>query len=179
MRTDWTDSPFAIEHVVKVTSLFAMLIPGGVAYSAAWRLSGHPALEMMVHPYVSRTPAEFWRRYNLPAQQFFYERVFKPSGGRRHPIRGTLLTFLVSALIHELLFAVVLLRVEGYQTAFFMLQGLVVAATMRFRPRGWWSLPGWLATVAFMYTSSVLFFASFESVLDVYDNPLPWDRPLR
>jgi hypothetical protein len=174
MRTNWTFASFATEHVVKVTALFAMLIPGGVAYSAAWRLAGHPALEMMIHPYLSRTPAEFWRRYNLPAQQFFYERVFKPSGGRRHPIRGTLLTFTVSALIHEVLFAVVLLRVEGYQSAFFLLQGLVVAATLGIKPRGAWAAVALLATMAFMYTSGVLFFASFDSVLDVYDNPLPW-----
>ena len=174
MRTDWTFTSFAIEHVVKVTTLFATLIPGGVAYSAAWRLAGQPALEMMVHPYLSRTPAEFWRRYNLPAQQFLYERIFKPSGGRRHPIRATLLTFTWSALIHELLFAVILLRVEGYQTAFFLIQGLAVAATLGIRPRGGSAIAAILATMAFMYTSGVLFFASFDSVLDVYDNPLPW-----
>jgi hypothetical protein len=68
-----------------------------------------------------------------------------------------------------------LLRIEGYQTAFFMLHGLVVAATLGIRPRGAWSLVGWLATMAFLYTSSALFFASFESALDVYDNPLPWE----
>jgi hypothetical protein len=175
MSADWSFTTFAMEHAVKVTSLFVMLIPGGVAYSAAWRLAGQPALEMMAEPYLARTPAEFWRRYNLPAQQFFYERVFKPSGGRRHPVRGTLATFAVSALIHEALFAVVLLRIEGYQTAFFMLHGLVVAATLGIRPRRAWSLIGWLATMAFLYTSSALFFASFESALDVYDNPLPWE----
>lgn len=81
LQLDWTQAPFALEHFVKVTALFATLIPGGVAYSAAWRLAGHPALEMMVHLYLARTPAEFWRRYNLPAEQFFYERVFKPAGG--------------------------------------------------------------------------------------------------
>jgi hypothetical protein len=174
LQRDWTNAPFALEHFVKVAALFAALIPGGVAYSAAWRLAGRPALEMMVQPYFARTPAEFWRRYNLPAQQFFYERVFKPAGGRRHLVRATIATFAVSAAIHEMLLSIVLWRVEGYQTAFFLLQGLAVAATQGVKPRGAWAVVGWMATMTFMFTSGVLFFASIDSVVHAYQNPLPW-----
>jgi hypothetical protein len=48
------------------------------------------ALEPMARPELAPTSAEFWRRWNRPAQQFFYEDVFKPCGGLRAPVRGAL-----------------------------------------------------------------------------------------
>lgn len=84
------------------------------------------------------------------------------------------MTFAVSAAIHETLLSIVLWRVEGYQTAFFLLQGLAVAATLGVKPRGAWAVVGWIATMIFMFTSGVMFFASIDSVVHAYQNPLPW-----
>jgi hypothetical protein len=46
-------------------------------------------------------------------------------------------TFAVSAVVHEYVFGVSLGRVQGYQTLFFLLQGLGVAATVRLQRRVW------------------------------------------
>jgi D-alanyl-lipoteichoic acid acyltransferase DltB (MBOAT superfamily) len=127
----------------------------------------------MDNPFLARTPADFWRRYNRPAQQFLYEDVFKPVGGLRSPIRAVLLTFAVSALIHEYVFGISIGRVQAYQTSFFLLQGFAVAATARVRPQGWRALPWTTATFAFNLASSVLFFASVESLVPFYARGLP------
>jgi hypothetical protein len=128
--------PFVVEHGAKVVALFLVLVPASKAAVAAWRLLGGRAREPMANPFAARSPADFWRRHNRPAQQFFYEDVFKPLGGLRWPIRATLVTFAVSGVLHEYLFSIAIGRVQGYQTAFFLIQGAAVAATRGIRPRG-------------------------------------------
>ncbi len=122
----------------------------------------------MDNPFASRTPADFWKRYNRPTQQFFHEDVFKPLGGRRAPIRGTLATFAVSAAVHEYIFDVAVGRFQGYQTAFFLVQGVAVAATLRVRPRGPAAVAWVAATFAFNLATSALFFASVGEVVPFY-----------
>ena len=167
-RVDWRWLPFAVEHCAKVIAFFLLLVPSTAAAVAAWRLLGGRAREPMDNPFAARTPADFWRRYNRPAQQFFYEDVFKPLGGLRSPVRATLGTFAVSAVLHEYIFWIAVGRVQGYQTAFFLLQGLVVAATRKVRPRGWRAVAWGTGTLAFNLASSVLFFASLDEVLPFY-----------
>jgi hypothetical protein len=167
-QRDWRQTPFAVEHAVKVVALFLVLIPSTQAAVAAWRLVGGKARSPMDNPFASRTPADFWKRYNRPAQQFFYEDVFKPLGGLRAPARAIIATFAVSAVIHEYVFGIAIGRVQGYQTAFFLLQGLAVAATAGLKPKGW-SVAFWvLATLAFNLASSVLFFASLDQAVPFY-----------
>jgi hypothetical protein len=170
---DWARLPFALEYVAWVLGFYIALLPPLAAAVAAWRLLGGAGLDVMNRPWLARTPADFWRRYNLPMQQFFYEDVFKPSGGLRAPVRATLLTFAVSAVIHEYIFGIALGRVQGYQTAFFLLQGAAVAATARVKPRGWGAAVWVTGTWAFLLASSVLFFASMNGVAPVYSRPLP------
>jgi hypothetical protein len=165
---DWRRWPFAVEHVAKVVAFFLMLVPTGAAGAAVWRLFGGRAREPMDNPFFASTPADFWRRYNRPAQQFFAEDVFKLLGGLRAPVRATLATFAVSAVIHEYVFGIAIGRVQGYQTAFFLLQGVAVVATMRIRPKGWRQVPWIAATLAFNLASSTLFFASLDEVVPFY-----------
>jgi hypothetical protein len=172
-RLDWDGVPFAVEHCAKVLAFYLALIPGTAAAAALWRLGGGRTREFMDAPYLARTPADFWRRYNRPAQQFLYENVFKPAGGLRWPILATLVTFAVSALVHEYVFGIVIGTVQGYQTAFFMLQGCAVAATVRVRPAGWRAAPWMTGTLAFNLASSVLFFASMNGVVPFYSRGLP------
>jgi hypothetical protein len=170
---DWVRLPFALEYLAWVLGVYAVLLPPLAAAAAGWRLLGGAGLDVMNRPWLARTPADFWRRYNLPMQQFFYEDVFKPAGGLRAPVRATLLTFAVSAVIHEYIFGVALGRVQGYQTAFFLLQGVAVAATARAKPRGWGAAVWAACTWAFLLASSVLFFASMNGVVPLFSRPLP------
>ncbi len=102
-----------------------------------------------------------------------YEDVFKPVGGRRSPIRGILVAFLVSALVHEYIFSIAIGQVQGFQTLFFLFQGIAVAATARVKPSGWRAIPWVVGTFAFNLLSSVLFFASWQGLGGFYAGGLP------
>jgi hypothetical protein len=167
-RAHWSSLPFFVEHSVKVLALFLVIIPGAAAMGSLWRLCGGTAREFMDRPYLAATPADFWRRYNRPAGQFFYEDVFKLAGGRRRLLPAVILAFAVSAALHEYLFDIAVGRVQGYQTAFFALQGAAVAATLRLRPRGKLMIPCTLLTLLFNLVTSVLFFMSLDEVLPFY-----------
>ena len=125
----------------------------------------------MDRPLLAATPARFWRRYNRPAQQFIHDQIYRRVSGP--PIRAILVTFVISAVIHEYVFGIALSRVQGYQTIFFLLQGIAVAATIRARPTDPRVLPAIAATFLFNLTSSIFFFASVHSVIPIYANGLP------
>ena len=170
---DWTRWGFALEHSVKVVLFFLVIVPLVGALGSGWRLLGGRGLDFMDNPFAARTPADFWRRYNRPVHQALWEDVFVPAGGRRRPVVGALLVFVVSAAVHEYVFAVPVGRVQGYQTAFFLLQGIAVAATMRMRPRGWAAAAAVAMTFAFNLATGVLFFASVNGVVPFYQNAAP------
>ena len=146
---------------------------GLAAATALWRLCGGTARDYMDTPLAARTPAEFWRRYNRNMQQFFWHDIFKTSGGRRAPIRTMVLVFALSALLHELIFLAAIGRVQGYQTAFFAVQGLAAALTARVRVKGLLAIPWIVGTLFFNLLSSVLFFASIHGVVPFYSRGLP------
>jgi hypothetical protein len=171
LRLDWSPCPFLVEHSVKVFAFFLVLIPVTHAYTALWRLCGGRGLDAMDRPLLAVTPADFWRRYNRPAQQFFHDHVYRRIRGS--PLRAIVITFVVSAIIHEYVFDIAVSRVQGYQTIFFLLQGAAVAATIRFRPTGRWVWPAIAATFFFNLTSSIFFFASVQGVVPFYANGLP------
>jgi hypothetical protein len=98
----------------------------------------------------------------------FRDDVFRTLGELRAPVRATLGTFAVSAALHEYLFDLAVGRVQGYQAAFFLVQGLAVAATRKARPRGWQAAPWVAGTVAFNLATSALFFASLDEVVPFY-----------
>src|SRR5262249_53115648 len=95
-RVDWEGYPFLVEHAGKVAAFYVAVISGLDTGAALWRLSGGLARDYMENPFAARTPADFWRRYNRPMQQFFWEDVFKPAGGLRAPLRTILLVFVIS-----------------------------------------------------------------------------------
>jgi hypothetical protein len=172
-RRNWSEQPFALEHGAKVLALYLTLIPITVVAAAVWRLFVGKARDVMDQPYLARTPADFWRRYNRPAQQFFYEDIFKPLGGLRSPLRATVITFTVSAIIHEYVFDIAVGRIQGYQSLFFMIHGCAVAATMPIRPQPAMAIPWIAGTLLFNLASSVLFFASVQGVVPFYSRGLP------
>ena len=80
------------------------------------------------------------------------------------------MVFAVSGLLHEYLFTVAVGRVQGFQLAFFLVQGAAVALTLRAKPN---RIVGVGATFTFNALTSILFFASVEGVLPFYVGGLP------
>lgn len=169
----WTGYSFALEHAAKVVAFMSIVFSLLAAAAALWRLLGGTARDYMDAPLAARTPADFWRRYNRNMQQFFYEDVFKPAGGLRAPIRTTMLVFVLSAAMHEYIFSIAVGRVQFYQTAFFLLQGVAVAATARVKATGKRAVFWIAATLAFNLASGVLFFASINGIMPFYSRGLP------
>jgi hypothetical protein len=156
---------FWLEHSTKLLTGYVVVIGSTSLLVAVLRLFG-PALPFMANIYTAPTPAEFWRRYNQVIGRYFHENVFRRSGGMRAPVRGTLLVFAVSSVLHEYVFGIVLERFQGWQTAFFMAQGLAVAATLRVRPVGRARRIAWTAaTWAFNLTTGVLFVLSVNRIV--------------
>jgi hypothetical protein len=167
-RWDWDVYPVALEHGVKVVATYWVVVSVVGLGAVAYRLLGGLALDPMKTPVAAATPAEFWRRWNRPAQQFLQEHVFRPVGGFRRPMVATFATFVVSAAVHEYLFDIAVGRLQGWQTAFFLMQGAVTALTLRLRPIGWQRALGTLLTLSFNLATAVLFFQSVNAVFDFY-----------
>jgi len=126
---------------------------------------------------LARTPAAFWRRFNVPMQRFFNERIFKPMGGRQKPICASLVVFVISGIIHEYVFGIALCRVQGWQMAFFILQWCAVVMTIRIKPQAGRVVPWMMATLIFNILSGVVVFSSVNGLVPFYSQPLPtWWR---
>jgi len=165
---DWSGTPFVLEHCAKVIALYVLVVSFGNVGTVALRLLGCTALDPMTSPATAPTPADFWRRWNRPAQQYFAEYAFRPAGGLHHPVRATLLTFAASALAHEYVFGIAIGRVQGWQMLFFLTQGIAVAATLHLRPTGWPRRAMFALTLLFNLATSFLFFQSVNQVIPFY-----------
>lgn len=114
------------------------------------------------NPLASRTPGEFWGvRWNTWVNHQLYRYVFVPMGGRRHPIRGTLAAFAFSGAFHEALVGVGTLSFPGWMFAYFLVQGVLVMATVhwksfrRLAKRA--PVLTWAMTVVIMLATGVMF----------------------
>lgn len=112
-----------------------------------WQALGVRAQPIMQKPISSHSLSEFWgRRWNLGFRQLSYDLVFQPL---RRPLgveATTLLVFLFSGVIHELVISVPARGGYGLPTSYFLLQGAgvlfersSVGRYMRLRSgvRGW------------------------------------------
>lgn len=172
-QADWSNLTFLLEHIGKVIVLMLAIDAGLTAAAALWRLGGGTARDFMYRPFFARTPADFWRRYNRNVQQFFWQDVFSRSHSRRTPILGMLLVFGLSALLHEFVFYAAVGHIQGYQLAFFTVQGFAAASTARVKVRGPFVVPWVAGTMAFNLLTSMFFFASIHSVTPFYSGGLP------
>ncbi|HXE55031.1 MAG TPA: MBOAT family O-acyltransferase [Tepidisphaeraceae bacterium] len=164
----WQQYPFILEYCCKVIGFFLMVqfLPNGIA--AFCRLIGIPATDFAGNFFLARTPAEFWRRYNRPTNQFLHEHVFKPAGGRQHPIRAMLLVFLFSGVMHEYVFDIAAPSIMGFQLLLFTIHGVAVVLTARLRPVGWKAAPAVLATFAFNLITAWLFFHCLDATVPFF-----------
>ncbi|HJY33557.1 MAG TPA: MBOAT family O-acyltransferase, partial [Vicinamibacterales bacterium] len=68
------------------------------------RWLGFELTENFDHPYLARTPADFWRRWNISLSTWFRDYVYIPLGGSREGgwkwARNVMATFLLSGLWH-------------------------------------------------------------------------------
>ena len=170
-------SSFLLDHTVKFVA-FAVAIEAFARFiQHLERLWGFDVPPLIDHAWLSRTVGEFWSRYNIRVHDWFEHNVFRPSGGRRYPVRGVFLTFFVSGVLHEIGFAIATSRIDGYQFAFFMLQAPAVVVS-RVAER---SLPGgavgWarsVTTILWMWLTSMLFFHGVNRVFPFFYACEPW-----
>lgn len=119
--------------------------------SLLWRRLGVAAVPLMRNPLRSTSLAEFWgRRWNTAFHELAVQYTFRPLRTPFGLTAATLLAFLASGLIHELVISVPARGGYGLPTGYFVLQGLGLVAERRFGPwlgsgRG---LRGWLFTMS-------------------------------
>jgi hypothetical protein len=119
--------------------------------SLGWRSLGVNAMPVMRNPLRSSSLTEFWgRRWNTAFHELAARFTFRPLRRTVGLTGATMLVFLVSGLIHELVISIPAHGGYGLPTGYFVLQGLGVAGE-RTRlgrrvglGRGW---RGWLFTV--------------------------------
>jgi hypothetical protein len=144
----------------------------GQGFFGLWQLLGIRSHPLMNNILLSRTPAEFWRRWSWPIHLWLYRYVYIPCGGNSNPVRATLAVFLISGLQHELLVALAIGRVTGHQTAFFMLNafGVIASPTMeRFARRGILAQSLMrLTTILFLAATASLMFTTFNYIFPIY-----------
>jgi len=93
-----------------------------------WQACGVMARPIMSKPIQSKTLSEFWgKRWNLGFRQLAYELIFRPLHKRIGAAAASLLVFLASGLIHDLVISLPARGGYGLPTAYFILQGLGVA----------------------------------------------------
>jgi hypothetical protein len=93
--------------------------------SLGWRTLGVDARPVMRNPLRSTSLAEFWgRRWNTAFHELATRFTFRPLRPRVGPVGATLLAFLASGVIHELVISVPAQGGYGLPTGYFLLQGL-------------------------------------------------------
>jgi hypothetical protein len=170
---------FPLDHVTIVV-LFVLTIESiSRTLYGLERLAGFDTTPIVHNAFLSRSVSEFWRRYNCRVHDWLYYNVFRTTGGRHAPVRGILSVFLVSALLHELMFDIATSSCDGYQLAFFLLQipGVLASGPLeRLARQG--GIVGKLAahgfTIVYMLATSVFFFHGVNKVFPIVYASEPW-----
>jgi hypothetical protein len=93
-----------------------------------WQACGVVAQPIMSQPILSKTLSEFWgKRWNLGFRQLAYDLIFRPLHKRIGAGSASLLVFVASGLIHDLVISLPARGGYGLPTGYFVLQGLGVA----------------------------------------------------
>lgn len=172
-------SSFLLDHSVKLAVFLVAIESLSQSLNGLERLAGFDTKPVIQFCFLSRTVAEFWQRYNNRVHAWFYYNVFRPSGGRRAPIRAVVVTFFVSGLLHEVMFAIVTLRINGYQLAFFLLQipGVLASGPLE----RWARRPGIGRKIAahgfavfWLAATSTFFFHGVNRIFPVFYASRPW-----
>jgi hypothetical protein len=172
-------SSFLLDHVVKVLIYLVAIEALAQSLWGLERLAGYNTSPVIQFAFLSRSPAEFWRRYNTRIHAWLYYNAFVPVGGLRAPVRGICLTMLVSGILHELMFAIATSRVDGYQLTFFLLQipGILASPGLERLARhaglGGKAVAHGL-TIFWMTATSVFFFHGMNRIFPFIYASEPW-----
>jgi hypothetical protein len=90
----------------------------------AWQTLGVNASPLMNSPILSTSLAEFWgHRWNTAFNRIAHDLVFRPLYRRIGAAAATMMVFLASGLVHDLILSVPARAGYGLPTAYFLLQG--------------------------------------------------------
>ena len=124
-----------------------------------WQAAGVDARPIMQSPVLATSLSDFWgNRWNLGFRQLSYDLVFQPARGRLGVAGATLLSFLSSGLIHEMVISLPAGADYGFPTGYFVLQGIGVIIERSTIGKQFGlnrGLPGWLFT--FFFTAGPAF----------------------
>ncbi len=144
------------------------------------RLMGFELMQNFQHPYASRTPQEFWRRWHISLSSWFRDYVFIPLGGSRcAPSRemfNLAVTFLLSGLWHGASWNFVLWGAyHGTLLVLYRLGGQVFPRAASLRAL---VVPRWLLFFALTNLGWLIFRETSTTQLFRYLGTMPWDGTL-
>lgn len=169
---------FLLDHTIKFVT-FPMAV-GAVArtLTGVERLAGFRVPPLVHKVWRARTVGSFWQRFNTRVHSWCSDNIY--SGAARHlsGARPVFLTFFISALLHEIGFAVASSHVDGYQFLFFMLQAPAVIIWHRVDRAVRKSAPGRLvlhaATIVWFWVTSLFFFRGVDRIFPLFYVAEPW-----
>ena len=127
-RAAWPANPLLAGWLGMIGAMFILHFGTFHVVSLCWRRMGVDAIPIMHNPMRATSLGEFWgRRWNTAFHELASRFAFRPLRPVIGPTGATLLTFVVSGLIHELVISVPAGGGYGLPTGYFVLQGLGVA----------------------------------------------------
>ena len=171
-------SSFLIDHTIKFVVVAVAVESLSQALCGLERLAGYDTTPIVDRAYSSRTVGEFWYRYNTRVHAWLEHNVFRTAGGSRRPATALLTTFFVSAILHEIGFAIATSRVDGYQFLFFILQAPAVILSRRCNRAAagnpFVSAAVRCSTILWMWATSMFFFHDVNRVFPSFYATTPW-----
>ena len=166
-RNSWT-----FNHLVLLFAVPAVFQAFGQCCLGVWRLLGLRAKPLIDNIFLSKTPAEFWRRWSWPIHVWLYRYIFIPTGGRNHRIRATLSAFLLMGFAHEIMAFVVIGRITGHWIISFFIGAMGVLISPQIETLALRGVAGKitarLATITFLIILSIFVFAAVDYIVPIY-----------